>query len=295
LDESEGLGRGHRRGNFLRSTVSASYSACCATRLRLRFGSSGIAVDLVRCRSCACKAAADRAAMACGQRNIGRAARSIGHSNVVGVSGTMRGRRRHQTHFNEPEMVGCKLRNGCNCEGTGTAVPRFVARYYRSAMADVVDATGGPRQCAHDRLPCRFAFVASPGKYGRQLFCLRTGQVDLQLPSCVRQGKTLETAVMIIRLYRDKISLHKLAQWSVQRLFGNRKNLQQGVDGNIRIASDKVQNPVMDSSQPSIAENAVRTGGKGSVRKIEKLDRFAKVLVPLARQVNHVDMVRPYG
>jgi hypothetical protein len=51
------------------------------------------------------------------------------------------------------------------------------------------------------------------------------------------------------------------------------------MDGNIWIATDKIQNPVMDSSQPSIVEDAVRAGGKGSVGKIEKLDRFAKALV----------------
>ena len=68
------------------------------------------------------------------------------------------------------------------------------------------------------------------------MFHLRTGQLRLKLLSFLRQGQTLEAAVMIVRAHRDEISLYQLTQRRVQRLLGYRKDFQQGMHSDVRIA-----------------------------------------------------------
>jgi hypothetical protein len=62
--------------------------------------------------------------------------------------------------------------------------------------------------------------AARGGKYFGQMFHLRTGQLRLKLFPFLRQGRTLEAAVMVVRRHRDEIFLYQLTQWRVHRLLG---------------------------------------------------------------------------
>ena len=51
----------------------------------------------------------------------------------------------------------------------------------------------------------------------------------------------------------------------IQGLFGDAKDAKQGIDGDLRLASDKVENTMVYPAQATLGEQSIRARGKGAI------------------------------
>lgn len=148
-------------------------------------------------------------------------------------------------------------------------------------------------------MPAGFGFGAKLFEYGLQLFHLRAGKLRFQFGPAGGERQLAHAAVVCGGIHRDQFHFNQLPQGCVQRLFADTEQAEQGIDRNLRIAPDEIQDAVMHASQSALVEDAVRRRGEGAVAEIELLDGQAQrgfawhggKGVGAGYWVKHVDMI----
>jgi hypothetical protein len=124
---------------------------------------------------------------------------------------------------------------------------------------------------SHHLMPAGFGFGAKLFEYGLQLFHLRAGKLRFQFGPAGGERQLAHAAVVCGGIHRDQFHFNQLPQGCVQRLFADTEQAEQGIDRNLRIAPDEIQDAVMHASQSALVEDAVRRRGEGAVAEIELL------------------------
>ena len=130
---------------------------------------------------------------------------------------------------------------------------------------------------------------------------LRRRQKPLQFTTAVRKLQKSLPAVVGATTLRDKPLPYELAQYSVQALFRDAQNAKQFADRHLRVAANKMHDPVMRPSETVLREYRVGLRGKVPVRKEQQLDALANRLIADFRRlrfafsgsaiyVSHVDL-----
>src|SRR5690349_15162988 len=80
-------------------------------------------------------------------------------------------------------------------------------------------------------------------------------------------------------MLHNKPLAHELAQDPTEALLRDAQNAEQLADGHVRMAPDKMHNPVMRPSETVLCKDRVGFGGKVAIREKQQLDSLANRLI----------------
>jgi hypothetical protein len=84
---------------------------------------------------------------------------------------------------------------------------------------------------------------------------------------------------MRARTLKDKLVPDELTKDTAQALFGNAKNAEQLGDGQMRMAPDKMNNPMVRAPETVAREDRIRLSSEIAIGKKQQLDPLAHLLL----------------
>ena len=135
---------------------------------------------------------------------------------------------------------------------------------------------------------------------------LRRRQTPLQFAAAIGQLQQPLPSVIGTAMLHDKPLPHELAQNPIEALLRDAQDAEQLADSHLRMAADKMHDPVMRAPETVLRKDGVGLGGKVAIREKQQLDALANRLVArlaadlaavsrrrsAAIYVSHVDLFR---
>jgi len=84
---------------------------------------------------------------------------------------------------------------------------------------------------------------------------------------------------MWTRTLKDKLMPDELTEDTAQALFSNAENAEQLGNGQMRVASDKVHNPMVRPPETVARQDRIRLSSKIAIGKKQQLDPLAHLLL----------------
>ena len=115
---------------------------------------------------------------------------------------------------------------------------------------------------------------------------LRLRQAPLQLTPAFGQFKQPLATIVRAAMLDDETLSQQLTEHPVEALLGDSQNAEQLSDRHLRVASDKMYDPMVSAAKAVLVQNRVRLGGEVTIGEKQQFDAVADLLLARRREID---------
>jgi hypothetical protein len=107
---------------------------------------------------------------------------------------------------------------------------------------------------------------------------LQAGEARFEFLAAWREGQYLRTPIACRARRMNEPRVEEILHGTVERLLGDRENVEQVPYREPRVSADEIQDAVMDATEPFGSEDAIRLFDDASKSKVKELERVVEVV-----------------